>query len=149
MRRSGLGALVMLEQFSGATPALAEALRRFHEELAGAAGANLAGLILCGGLARGRFRPGQSDVNVVVLLHDVSAAALAAIGPALRAARRSSNVAPLIVTPAEVRPAAAVFPINFSTSRTTTSSSTAPIRLPISICRANRSGCGSSRSCGT
>ena len=38
------------------------------EELAQAAGANLRGLILYGGLARGRYRPGKSDINLVVLI---------------------------------------------------------------------------------
>jgi hypothetical protein len=65
------------------------------------------------GLSRGRYRPGKSDVNVVVLLRDASASSLAAIAPALRVARRSANVVPLILTSAEVRPAAHVFPTKF------------------------------------
>jgi hypothetical protein len=85
-------------------------LAGLKEDLIKGAGSNLAGLILYGGLARGRYRPGKSDVNVVVLLNDASAAALAAIGPALRIARRSAGVAPMILTPAEVAPTAVVFP---------------------------------------
>src|SRR5882724_5145092 len=76
-------------------PAVAAALDRLKEELGRAAGTNLAGLILYGGLARGRYRPGKSDVNVVVLLRDASAATLTAIAPALRTARRAANVVPL------------------------------------------------------
>lgn len=98
---------------SGAPPAIAAALARLKEDLVRAAGTNLAGLILYGGLARGRFRPGKSDVNVVVLLREASAPALAAIGPALRTARRTANVSPLILTPDEVRPGAVVFPTKF------------------------------------
>ena len=48
----------------------------------------LAGLLVYGGLARGRYRPGKSDVNVVVVLREAGAAALAAIAPALRTAGR-------------------------------------------------------------
>jgi hypothetical protein len=90
-----------------------DSLTRLKDELVRAAGKNLAGLILYGGVARGRYRPGKSDINVVVLLHEISAAALAAIGPALRSARRAVNVVPMILTPTEVRPTAAVFPIKF------------------------------------
>jgi hypothetical protein len=97
----------------GAPPAVAAALDRLRGELTAAAGKNLAGLLLYGGLARGRYRPGRSDVNVVVVLHDVSAAALAAVGPALRTARRAAGVEPMILTPAEVRAAALAFPTKF------------------------------------
>jgi hypothetical protein len=103
----------LTETLPGAPPAIAAALTRLKEELLRTAGKNLAGLILYGGLARGRFRPGQSDVNVIVLLHDVSAPALTAIGPALRAARRAAGVAPMILTPGEVPAAAVVFPTKF------------------------------------
>src|SRR5258708_26597152 len=103
----------MTDQLPGAPPAIAAALGQLKNELVRAAGKNLAGLILYGGLARGRFRPGKSDINVVVLLHDASAAGLAAIAPALRTARRAADVSPLILTPAEVQPAAVVFPTKF------------------------------------
>jgi hypothetical protein len=92
---------------------VAAALARLKEELTRAAGNNLAGLILYGGLARGRYRPGKSDVNLLVLLHDVSAPALAAVASALRAAQRAVGVEPMLLTPAEVRPAAVIFPTKF------------------------------------
>jgi len=100
-------------QLPGAPPAIVLALERLKDELTRVAGANLAGLILYGGLARGRYRVGKSDINIVVLLREASATALAAIGPALRAARRSAGVVPMILTPAEVHAAAVVFPTKF------------------------------------
>jgi hypothetical protein len=103
----------MAEQLANAPPEIAAALGRLKEQLIQAAGLNLGGLILYGGLARGRYRPGKSDVNVVVLLKEVSPAALAAIGPALRTARRTAAVSPMILTPPEVRAAAVVFPTKF------------------------------------
>jgi predicted nucleotidyltransferase len=101
-----------LEGF-GAPAGVVAAIDRLREELAGAAGANLAGLILYGGLARGRYRPGRSDVNLVVLLHDATAASLAPLALPLRAAWRAARVEPMVLTPAEVRRAADVFPTKF------------------------------------
>src|SRR6516165_9227017 len=103
----------MPEQLPGVPADIAAALDRLKEELARAAGQNLAGLILYGGLARGRYRPGKSDVNAVVLLREVSAPALAVLAPPLRAARRAANVSVMILTPAEVHAAAIVFPTKF------------------------------------
>jgi hypothetical protein len=103
----------MSDLFAVVPPEVAEALRRMRDDLGRAAGSNLAGLILYGGLARGRYRAGQSDVNVVVLLHDVSAPSLAAVAPALQAARRAAAVEPMLLTPGEVPAAAVSFPTKF------------------------------------
>lgn len=103
----------MTASLSAAPPAIVEALTRLKDDLLRAAGKNLAGLILYGGLARGRYRPGKSDVNIVVLLHEVSAEALTAIAPALRIARRAAGITPMIIMPAEVAPTAVVFPTKF------------------------------------
>lgn len=80
------------------------------EELDGAAGANLRGLILYGGLARGRYRPGKSDINLVVLLGDTSIESLSAIAPALRAAWRAVQVEPFIIRASEAARLAETFP---------------------------------------
>jgi predicted nucleotidyltransferase len=103
----------MPNSIPGAPGAVAAALDRLKDELTAAAQGNLAGLILYGGLARGRYRPGKSDINLIVLLHDASAAALAAIAPALRTARRAAGVDPLLLTPAEVARVADAFPTKF------------------------------------
>ena len=42
------------------------------------------GIVLYGGLARGRYAPHQSDVNVVVLLKDGAPSTLSAIAEPLR-----------------------------------------------------------------
>jgi hypothetical protein len=103
----------MADPLTAAPPAITAALQRLQQELTRAAGANFAGLVLYGGLARGRYRAGQSDVNVVVLLREVSASALAAVAPALRTARRAAAVEPMILTPGEVPAAAMAFPTKF------------------------------------
>jgi hypothetical protein len=110
---SGYKERPMLEQISGAPPAIVAALDRVKEELLRVADKNLAGLILYGGLARGRYRPGQSDVNVVLLLHEASAPALAAVAPVLRAAWRAAGVVPMILTRAEVPQTVELFPTKF------------------------------------
>lgn len=97
----------------GAPPNVANAIQKLRDELTRLAGANLAGVVLYGGLARGRFRPGRSDVNLVVLLNDASAKSLSAIGPALQAAWRAARVEPLVLTPAEVKSAADAFASKF------------------------------------
>jgi hypothetical protein len=102
-----------LEQIPGVSESIVASLDRLKNQLTEAAGQNLAGLILYGGLARGRYRPGRSDVNVVVLLHDMSVLALAAIAPALREARRAAGVDPLLFTPSEVPQLAEAFPTKF------------------------------------
>ena len=80
------------------------------EELAQAAGANLRGLILYGGLARGRYRPGKSDINLVVLIKDASTESLSAIAPVLRAAWRAVRVEPFIIKSSEAERLAETFP---------------------------------------
>src|SRR5581483_2404326 len=89
------------------------ALRRLSEELGRAAGGNLKGLLLYGGVARGRYRPGRSDINLVVLLADMSVAALQAIAPALRAAWRAARVEPILLKPEEVPATTAAFATKF------------------------------------
>lgn len=106
------GAAPTLESL-GAPPSVATVIQRLRDELTRLAGSNLAGLILYGGLARGRFRPGRSDVNLVVLLKDASAKSLTAIAAALRAAWRAARVEPLVLTPAEVKAAADAFATKF------------------------------------
>ncbi len=80
------------------------------EELDVAAGTNLRGLILYGGLARGRYRPGKSDINLVVLIKDASTESLSAIAPALRAAWREVRVEPFIIKASEAGRLAETFP---------------------------------------
>jgi hypothetical protein len=97
----------------GAPDAVVTALDRLKSELVRLAGNNLASLLVYGGLARGRYRPGKSDINIVVVLREATAQGLAALAPALRAARRAAGVTPMILTPGEIPHAAKVFPITF------------------------------------
>ncbi|MEN3333553.1 MAG: hypothetical protein V7641_2918 [Blastocatellia bacterium] len=93
-----------------APPEIRAAIAGLSDDLARAAGTNLAGLILYGGVARGRYRPGKSDINLVVLLNDTSTAALDQIAPLLRAAWRAWRVEPFIIKPAEAARLSVTFP---------------------------------------
>ena len=91
-------------------PDVARALDELGSALRGAAGDNLLGLILYGGLARGRYNPQTSDINVVVLLRDASASSIARIAEPLRTAWRAKRVEPMIITPNELPRLALAFP---------------------------------------
>jgi len=101
------------QSIPGAPPAIAAAVERLTANLKQAAGSNLAAVILYGGLARGRYRPGKSDINLLVMLHNASASELAAVAPALQTAWREAAVEPMILTPAELPRAAHDFPTKF------------------------------------
>jgi predicted nucleotidyltransferase len=77
------------------------------------ASGKVTGVVLYGSLARDHYVPHHSDVNVVVLLVDGSAATLAAIGEPLRKAFRTARIEPLLLTAREVERSADVFPTKF------------------------------------
>jgi predicted nucleotidyltransferase len=93
-----------------APPEIRAAIARFRDELLSAAEANLAGLVLYGGLARGRYRPGKSDINIALILKDTSVESLAKIAPVLRSAWRAVRLEPFIVNASEVARLAEMFP---------------------------------------
>lgn len=67
-------------------------------------------LILYGGVLRGRYQA-HSDVNLLLLLNDPSAAALRQLESPLTRARRGIRLAPMILQTAEVPRVADVFPV--------------------------------------
>ena len=92
---------------------IASALEQLVQDLRAQAGANFAGLVVYGGLARGRYRPGRSDVNVIVLLNNPDGKALKGIAPALRDARRLAGIDAMLLSPTEVDSAARDFPSKY------------------------------------
>jgi predicted nucleotidyltransferase len=68
-------------------------------------------LVVYGSLARGRFREGESDVNLVVVLGDDSPRVLAALREPLRAAYRTARVEPFVIRFAELPRLIESFPI--------------------------------------
>jgi predicted nucleotidyltransferase len=94
----------------GAPADVRSAVELLCRELVEAASQNLVSVILFGGLARGRFRSGRSDVDLVVILRESSAAKLAAIAQPLHRAWRAVRVEPMLLTPLELPRLASLFP---------------------------------------
>lgn len=92
---------------------VAARMAAFCGELAAAAGSNLASLVVFGGIARGRYRPERSDVNVLVVLEKAGAGELQAIGAALVGGWRAIRVEPMILTVDQIASAARAFPTKF------------------------------------
>src|SRR5262245_37369265 len=95
------------------TEEVRQAVGRLVEELQGAWGEKLVSAALYGSLASGEYVPGQSDVNLLLVVRDARPEGLERAGPLLRAAAGQLRVAPFIATPEELRASADVFPIKF------------------------------------
>ena len=104
---------VVVKPIAGAPEHIQNGLSRLCEAVVPAAGSNFAALILYGGLARGRFRPKKSDVNVLIVLQRATREDLAAISTPLREAWLEVAVEPMVVTLSELPSAAFYFPTKF------------------------------------
>src|SRR5262245_3708544 len=89
---------------------VAAALDVLTSALRDAPGDNLLGLILFGGLARGRYNPGTSDINVVVYVRDATARTLDGFASALHVAWQTKRVEPLIIAHGELPRLSMAFP---------------------------------------
>jgi len=80
-------------------------------------GANLVSFVLYGSAARGDFVPGRSDINLLLILTDASAAALRTIGPAVHAWVKGGQPPPLIFSEPGWRSSTDVFPLEIEDMR--------------------------------
>jgi predicted nucleotidyltransferase len=85
-------------------------LSTLWEEIKRVAGDALLCLALYGGLVRGRYQAQQSDINILLVLKDVSQKQVDRLAPILRAAWREIRLEPFLLTPIELQRAAMVFP---------------------------------------
>jgi len=97
--------------FRDAAENLPNNLARFVSEVVSSAGGNLVCLSVFGGVARGRYRAGRSDINIILVLERTDATDLAAIAPAVRSGWRSLRVHPMILSRSELSGAARSFPV--------------------------------------
>jgi hypothetical protein len=95
----------------GDHPEVERTLERLVRQLREAAGPNLLGIALYGGLVKGRYTPGVSDVNVLLVVADANLPALLPLAPILTAALRETHVVPFVVTPADLLASAVLFPV--------------------------------------
>jgi hypothetical protein len=90
---------------------------RFAREMEAAYGADLASVVLYGSAARGEYRPGASDLNLLVLLRDLSPAALRRASEAARGWVAEGNPPPLFMSADEWRGSADVWAIEVADMR--------------------------------
>jgi len=88
-----------------------QTLVRLVADVSAAAGTDLGGIVLYGGLAKHRYTPGISDINVLIVVHSTSYAVLERLADVLTMARRRDRVAALVVTLPELHRFAALFPV--------------------------------------
>jgi predicted nucleotidyltransferase len=73
--------------------------------------------VLYGSAARGDFIPGRSDINLMLVLDEVSPATLRALGRAFAAWRKSMAEPPLVISRSEWSRASDAFPIEITDMR--------------------------------
>ncbi len=88
--------------------------REFARDLAATYGDALESVVLYGSAARGEYRPGVSDLNLLVLLRDTGPATLRRGSELARRWVAEGNKPPLILSGEEFRDSADVFPIELS-----------------------------------
>lgn len=88
-------------------------LRRLVDDLERAFGPRLKSVVLYGSAARGDYRPGSSDLNVIVVLDPLDVPALEAMAAAVRRFARRGHSVPRLFSPALIARSADAFPIEF------------------------------------
>jgi predicted nucleotidyltransferase len=91
--------------------AVRENLDRWAETLAKRLGDRLVAVIVHGSVVRGEYRPGESDVDVVVVLRDAPFETLEAIAAVTDLARYSARIEATILTEKEIAGASDCFPL--------------------------------------
>jgi predicted nucleotidyltransferase len=95
-----------------ALPATVRAsILEWTDSLSETLGADLVSILLTGGVARGDYRPGESDVNAIVVVRDITFAKLEAIAPAMQTVRYAARVEPTIMTEEEIAESGDAFPL--------------------------------------
>ncbi len=89
---------------------IAAALEKHRLQIQQTAGDSLLCMVLYGGASRGRYKPGVSDINVLLVLKDATGETLTRLAPVLTSAWREIRLEPFILAASELSRAAAVFP---------------------------------------
>jgi predicted nucleotidyltransferase len=86
-------------------------ITEWTKSLQAALGEDLVAVLLIGGVARGDYRPGESDVNALLVLRDPTFAKLDAISSAMQAVRYGARLEATILTLQEILSSADAFPL--------------------------------------
>lgn len=92
-------------------PVVKERLDELSATLGTALGEDLVGILVHGSVVRGEYRPGESDVDVIVVLVQADFAHLDAIGNAMQLARYSARIEAMILCESEIAGASDAFPL--------------------------------------
>ena len=92
-------------------------LQALTESLEKAAGPNLVSLVVYGSAVRGGYEPGQSDIDVIVVLKDTGLTLLRAVSEPLMLARFQGRIEAMVLKNDNIPPAADVFPLLYDDVR--------------------------------
>ena len=99
--------------YQGLPASIRAAIDAWRASLEAALGDDLVSIMLTGGVARGDYTYGESDVSAIVVLRDAAFAKLDAISEATQTARYAARVAPTFLTLDEIPGAGDAFPLLF------------------------------------
>jgi predicted nucleotidyltransferase len=97
--------------FAALPSTVRDRITEWTKSLAAALGDDLVAILLTGGVARGDYRPGESDVNAIVVLREADFAKLDAISSAMQAARYGARLEATILTEDEIAGSCDAFPL--------------------------------------
>lgn len=103
-----------MEKLKNLNEAVQMKLDELTQALERTLGKNLVGIVVHGSAVRGGWRPGASDVDLVIILGAATQEALESIGPALELARFSARIEAMLVTADEIPRSADCFPLLYS-----------------------------------
>lgn len=97
--------------YEGLPPSVREKIEAWKTALVTTLGDDLVAILLTGGVARGDYRPGESDITAIVVVKEASFAKLDAISSVTQDARYGARLAPTFLTAAEIPGAGDAFPL--------------------------------------
>ena len=105
--------MIQLKEMQRVSPVLREPLSRYCEEMASVHGGNLKSIVLYGSACGPDFVPKHSNVNLMIVLGEVTQDALRNSLKTVAKGRKKGIVAPLFLSGDHIRRSADVFPIEF------------------------------------
>jgi predicted nucleotidyltransferase len=112
-----MSAAVTLSPFDALPPGTRAPLQALKDGLEKVVGKNLAALVVYGSAVRGGYVPGESDVDVIVVLEETSLPQLQAIAEPLMLARYQARVEAMVLRRAALQSSADVFPLLYDDVR--------------------------------
>jgi hypothetical protein len=102
------------ETLEAVLPAIVQAGQaRMCAQLAEALGDQLVSVVLYGGLAKGEYVPDNSNVNVMIVLDEVTVAALDKAAPIIQVGVRDFRLAALLLCESDLHRSTELFPVKF------------------------------------